>query len=118
MNAPASHAAANPPSRAAQGLARALDALLLVLCTLLVALSYYGFTLYCESFGCMGRGLVWMLWAVLAAGGSAVALGVRAWQRHRGLSTRASGGALALMLTLGAGHGAYWLVTTALPSAR
>ena len=81
---------------------------------LLVALSYYGFTLYCESFGCLGRGLVWMLWAVLAAGGSAVALGVRAWQRHRGLPSRTSGAALALLLTLGAGHGVYWLITTAL----
>lgn len=112
MNAPASHAAAMaPPSRTARGLGRALDGLLLALCALLVALSYYGFTLYCESFGCLGRGLVWMLWAVLAAGGSAVALGVRAWQRHRGLPTRTSGAALALLLTLAAGHGVYWLVT-------
>ena len=82
---------------------RVLDGLLLALCAVLVALSYYGFTLYCESFGCMGRGLVWMLWAVLAAASAAVALGVRAWQRHCGLPTRASGAALALLLALGAG---------------
>ena len=78
--APASPAAAVPPSRTAQRVGRVLDGLLLALCVLLVALSYYGFTLYCESFGCLGLGLVWTLWAVLAAGGSAVALGVRAWQ--------------------------------------
>ncbi|MCI5070649.1 hypothetical protein [Acidovorax sp.] len=114
MNAPASTAAAIPPSRTAQRMAWVLDGLLLMLCALLVALSYYGFTLYCESFGCLGRGLVWMLWAVLAAGGSAMALGVRAWQRHRGLAVRVSGMALALMLAMGAGHFAYWLATTAL----
>ena len=51
---------------------------------------------------------------VLAAGGSAVAVGVRAWQRHRGLPSRTSGAALALLLALGAGHGVYWLITTAL----
>ena len=55
-----------------------------------------------------------MLWAVLAAASAAVALGVRAWQRHCGLPTRASGAALALLLALGAGHGVYWLITTAL----
>ena len=114
MNAPASHAAATPPSRRAQRMGRVLDGLLLALCAVLVALSYYGFTLYCESFGCMARGLVWMLWAVLAAASAAVALGVRAWQRHCGLPTRASGAALALLLALGAGHGVYWLITTAL----
>ena len=112
--APASPAAAVPPSRTAQRVGRVLDGLLLALCVLLVALSYYGFTLYCESFGCLGRGLVWMLWAVLAAGGSAVAVGVRAWQRHRGLPSRTGGAALALLLALGAGHGVYWLITTAL----
>ena len=106
--APASPAAAVPPSRTAQRVGRVLDGLLLALCVLLVALSY------CESFGCLGRGLVWMLWAVLAAGGSAVAVGVRAWQRHRGLPSRTSGAALALLLALGAGHGVYWLITTAL----
>ena len=45
---------------------------------------------------------------------SAVAVGVRAWQRHRGLPSRTSGAALALLLALGAGHGVYWLITTAL----
>ena len=93
---------------------RVLNGLLLGLCAVLVVLSHYSFTLYCESFGCIGVGLMWMLWAVLAAGGSAVAVGVRAWQRHRGLPSRTSGAALALLLALGAGHGVYWLITTAL----
>ena len=111
MNDPASSALAPPPLRTALWVARVLDGLLLALCVMLVALSYYGFTLHCESFGCMGRGLVWALWVALAVGGSAAALGVRAWQRHRGLPTRTSGAALALLLTLAAGHGVYWLVT-------
>lgn len=54
------------PSSAAPN-SRTLNVLLLGLCALLVALSYYSFTLYCESFGCIGVGLMWMLWAVAAA---------------------------------------------------
>ena len=114
MNDPASSALAPPPLRTALWVARVLDGLLLALCVMLVALSYYGFTLHCESFGCMGRGLVWALWVALAVGGSAAALGVRAWQRHRGLPVRISGSALALLLVMGACHFVYWLATTAL----
>ena len=31
----------------------------------LIALAVYTLGLYCESFGCMGIGLMWMAWAVL-----------------------------------------------------
>ena len=103
-----------PPSRAAIVVSRALDVLLLALCAGLVALSYYGFTLYCESFGCLGRGLVWALWAALAAVGWVVAAVVRAWQRHRGLGAQASGLAWALLSVMGAAHLLYWVGTTLL----
>ncbi|GEM_PF-1328548 len=93
---------------------RVLDVLLLGLCVLLVALSYYSFTLYCENFGCLGKGLLWMLWAVFAAMGWLVALGVRAWQRRRGLGTRASGLAFALLSVMGVGHLLVWLGTMVL----
>ena len=93
---------------------RTLDVLLLGLCGLLVALSYYSFTLYCESFGCIGRGLMWMLWAVAAAVGWVVAAVVRAWQRRRGLGARASGLAFAVISVMGVGHLLYWLGTTVL----
>ena len=83
--------------------------LLLGLCGLLVALSYYTFTLYCESFGCLGVGLLWMLWAVLAAVGWAAALVVRAWQRRRGLGSRVSGLASTALLVMGVGHLLVWL---------
>lgn len=98
-----------PASRLAIWCSLALDVLLLGLCALLVALSYYSFTLYCENFGCLGRGLMWMLWAVLAAVGWVMAWVVRAWQRRRGLGTRASGLAFALVSVMGAGHLLYWL---------
>ena len=81
---------------------------------LLVVLSHYSFTLYCENFGCLGKGLLWMLWAVLATVGWLVALVVRAWQRRRGLGTRASGLAFALVSVMGVGHLLFWLVTTLL----
>lgn len=103
-----------PISRAAVWVSRTLDALLLGLCALLVVLSHYSFTLYCENFGCLGKGLLWMLWAVLATVGWLVALVVRAWQRRRGLGTRGSGLAFALMSLMGAGHVFYWLVNTVL----
>ena len=88
---------------------RTLDVLLLGLCVALGALSYYTFTLYCENFGCIGRGLLWMFWAVLAVLGGGMALVVRAWQRRRGLGSRASGLASAALLVMGAGHLLYWL---------
>ena len=103
-----------PISRAAVWASRLLNVLLLALCVALVALSYYSFTLYCENFGCLGKGLLWMLWAVLATVGWLVALVVRAWQRRRGLGTRASGLAFALVSVMGAGHLLFWLVTTVL----
>ena len=101
-------------SRAVILWSRALDGFLLGLCALLVALSYYSFTLYCENFGCMGKGLLWMLWAVFAAVGWALALAVRAWQRRRGLGTRASALAFTLISVMGAGYLLYWLGTTVL----
>ncbi|OYD49403.1 hypothetical protein [Acidovorax kalamii] len=103
-----------PISRAAVWASRLFNVLLLGLCALLVALSYYSFTLHCESFGCIGVGLMWMLWAVFATVGWLVALVVRVWQRRRGLGTRASDLAFALMSLMGAGHVFYWLVNTVL----
>ena len=103
-----------PISRAAVWVSRTLDVVLLGLCALLVVLSHYSFTLYCENFGCLGKGLLWMLWAVLATAGWLVALVVRAWQRRRGLGTRASGLAFALVSVMGAGNLLFWLVTTVL----
>lgn len=121
MNPPAplqrpgsSRSSAPSPSRAVILWSRALNSLLLGLCALLVALSYYNFTLYCENFGCMGKGLLWMLWAVFTTVGSVVALVVRAWQRRRGLGARASGLAFALISVMGAGHLLYWLGITVL----
>lgn len=101
-------------SRAAVWWSRVLGGFLLGLCALLVALSCYTFTLYCENFGCLGKGLLWMLWAVCAAIGWVAALVVRAWQRRRGLGARASGLAFALLSVMGAGHLLYWLGTTVL----
>ena len=77
-------------SRSLTRLLRGSGWLLLGLCALLAALSFHGFTLYCENFGCIYRGLVWVVWAVLAGVGLVAALAVRAWQRRRGFSTRAS----------------------------
>src|SRR3989344_2451264 len=51
-----------PISRRSVWVSRTLDVLLLGLCVALGGLSYYTFTLYCESFGCLGVGLLWMLW--------------------------------------------------------
>ena len=98
-----------PISRTAVWVSRTLDVLLLGLCGLLVALSYYSFTLYCESFGCIGVGLMWMLWAGLAAAGWVAALLVRAWQRRRGLGSGVSGLVFALVSVMGAGHLLVWL---------
>ena len=98
----------------AASVSRALDVLLPGLCVALLALSYYNFTLYCESFGCLGVGLLWMLWSVLVAGTWVLALVVRAWQRQRGLGGRASGLAAAGLLAMGAGHLLYWLGKMAL----
>ena len=103
-----------PISRTAVWVSRTLDVLLLGLCGLLVALSYYSFTLYCESFGCIGVGLMWMLWAVLAAVSWVAALVVRAWQRRRGLGARVSGLAFTLITVMGVGHLLVWLGTTVL----
>ncbi len=113
---PSSDDASSAPraSRAAVRGSRVLDGFLLGLCALLVALSYYSFTLYCENFGCIGRGLMWMLWAVTAIVGWVVALVVRAWQRRRGLNARVSGLAVTLISMMGAGHLLYWLGTTVL----
>ena len=97
-------------SRSLTRLLRGSGWLLLGLCALLAALSFHGFTLYCENFGCIYRGLVW----VLAGVGLVAALAVRAWQRRRGFSTRASGLALVLLLAMGVGHLLYWLLTTVL----
>jgi hypothetical protein len=91
-----------------------LDSFLLGLCALLVALSHYSFTVYCESFGCLGRGLLWMSWAVVTAAGWVLAWGVHAWQRRRGLGVRASGWAWAFLSAMGAGHFLYWLGSTVL----
>ncbi|MFN3439959.1 MAG: hypothetical protein ACK41V_19840 [Acidovorax sp.] len=101
-------------SRAVVWWSRVLNGFLLGVCALLVALSYYNFTLYCENFGCMGKGLLWMLWAVFATVGCLVALVVRAWQRRRGLDTRASGLAFGMLSVMGAGHLLVWLGTTVL----
>ena len=111
MPLPSPPQSSSPPpiSRMAVWVSRTLDVLLLGLCGLLVALSYYTFTLYCESFGCLGVGLLWMLWAVLAAVGWAAALVVRAWQRRRGLGSRASGLASTALLVMGLGHLLVWL---------
>lgn len=103
-----------PASRGLVLWSHVLGVFLLGLCALLVALSYYSFTLYCESFGCIGVGLMWMLWAVCTAVGWVVAWAVRAWQRRRGLGSRASGLAFALLSLMGVGHLLYWLGTTAL----
>lgn len=101
-------------SRSLTRLLRGSGWLLLGLCALLAALSYHGFTVYCENFGCIYLGLVWMAWALLAGVGLVIALLVRALQRHRGFSTRASGWAVVLLLAMGAGHLLYWLLTTAM----
>jgi len=101
-------------SRTVVWCARVLNGCLLGLCALLVALSYYNFTLYCENFGCLGKGLLWMLWAVFAAVGWVVTLVVRAWQRRRGLGARVSGLAFTVISVMGVGHLLYWLGTTVL----
>lgn len=103
-----------PASRAVVLWSRLLDGCLLTLCALLVALSYYNFTLYCENFGCMGKGLLWMLWAVFTTVVWVVALVVRAWQRRHGLDTRASALAFGMLSVMGAGHLLVWLGTTVL----
>ncbi|MNV39213.1 hypothetical protein D3C71_1307850 [compost metagenome] len=103
-----------PISRRAVWVSRTLDVLLLGLCVALGGLSYYTFTLYCESFGCLGVGLLWMLWAGLAAVGWVVALVVRAWQRRRGLGCWASGLASTALLVMGVAHLLVWLGKMAL----
>lgn len=110
----ASSSSAPPVSRTVVLWSRLLGGCLLTLCALLVAMSYYNFTLYCENFGCMAKGLLWMLWAVFTTVGWVVALGVRAWQRRRGLDTRASGLAFGMLSVMGAGHLLVWLGTTVL----
>ena len=111
MDMPSPPLSSSPPpiSRMAVWVSRTLDVLLLGLCGLLVALSYYSFTLYCESFGCIGVGLLWMLWAGLATAGWVVARVARAWQRRRGLGSRVSGLASTALLVMGAGHLLVWL---------
>ena len=102
-----------PASRVAFVVSRVSEGLLLGLAGALVALSYYTFALYCENFGCIGRGLLWMFWAVLAALGGGMVLVLRAWQRRRGFGTRLSGVAAVLLWGMGAGHLLYWLGTMA-----
>lgn len=104
---------ATPPAQGAL-VWRAAGAAPLLLVGLLIAMSAYNFSLRCESFGCMGIGLVWTIWLLLWLAALGVALGVRALLRRRGLSTRTCGLALWLLGALGAGHGLYWLVHVAL----
>jgi hypothetical protein len=108
-NTPQSHV-----QRAWAGLLRHAGAGLLVLTVGLAVLAWSTWQLRCENFGCIYRGLVWVVWAVLAGVGLVAALAVRAWQRRRGFSTRASGLALVLLLAMGVGHLLYWLLTTVL----
>ena len=106
-----------PPShvqRAWAGLLRHAGAGLLVLTVGLAVLAWSTWQLRCESFGCMGIGLVWTIWLLLWLAALGVALALRALLRRRGLSTRTCGLALWLLGALGAGHGLYWLVHVAL----
>ena len=114
MNPSSAFPAASFLSRLFTRLLRGSGWVLLGLCAVLAAFSYHGFTLYCENFGCIYLGLVWVVWAVLAGGGLAIALLVCTLQRRRGFSTRVSGLALVLLLAMGAGHLLYWLGTTVL----
>ena len=79
-----------------------------------LVLAWSTWQLRCESFGCMGIGLVWTIWLFLWLAALGVALAVRTLLRRRGLSTRTCGLALWLLGALGAGHGLYWLVHVAL----
>lgn len=79
------------------------------LVALMAGLSRATFALRCESFGCTFVGVAWVaiagIWLVVLALG----VGLRAWQRRRGVSVRLTNAALATLLLAGAGHVAYWL---------
>jgi hypothetical protein len=76
-------------------------------------MSAYNFSLRCESFGCMGIGLVWTIWLFSVAGSPGAPWGC-ARCCAAGCVTRTCGLALWLLGALGARHGLYWLVHVAL----
>ncbi len=75
----------------------------------LVALIVFGIMLwrmYCEGFGCIGKGIAWFAWS---AGYAAVlVLGVAARRTYRGTGARYIHIGLILQLVVGAALLAYW----------
>ena len=118
MAPPVAPSAATPATPAARAAAwvRALWSLGLALLAAglgaLAWLSYVGFTLRCEGFGCMGRGIVWAGWCglwlgvlflSLLLGWSAAHAAPRAWQRVPGWASTG-------LLLAAAGHLLVWVL--------
>ncbi|GAB3254883.1 hypothetical protein GCM10027296_23440 [Chitinimonas naiadis] len=103
-------AAAGFLSRGLRVLSRTGGYLAWVACALLLAGSWYNFHVYCESFGCMGLGLLWFAWVVALALALLLATLVLALQRRHQVTTRLTLSAMVAMALLGAGHVGYWVV--------
>jgi hypothetical protein len=97
------------PERWPRRLLRHAGWVLWVLVAVMAALSRAAFAMRCESFGCAYVGVVWVALAAIGAVVLAVGLALRAWQRHRRVSTRLTSAALAALGLAAAAHVAYWL---------
>ncbi|MFA7291602.1 MAG: hypothetical protein WC023_05050 [Rhodocyclaceae bacterium] len=64
---------------------------------------------YCESFGCIGIGIMWFAWAVCYGVVLLLGLALRRWTPTLPLLDKGSKAALVIQLLLGAGLACIWL---------
>ncbi len=83
------------------------DATQAVAVALVIALALWCATKHCEGIGCLGVGLVWMVWAVLYAVVLMTGLLLRRRARGRGAVARAS---LWAHVATGMVAAAYWML--------
>ncbi len=65
---------------------------------------------YCESFGCIGIGIMWFAWAVAYGVALVPGLALRRWRASLPVLDKGSKAALVVQLLLGAGLASLWLV--------
>lgn len=97
------------PSFHGSRVGQVLHAVYVLLALGVAASAAWAWRLRCESFGCMGVGLVWVVWAGVLFAPTLVLGGVLAAKGGaRGRWARASRGCLVLQLLLGLGLLARW----------
>lgn len=86
--------------------------ILFLLCTgALFVTALFAFRLRCEGFGCMGVGIVWMVWAVSYVLVTATGAVLRATLPHATATRSAVSIGLFALVILGAALVIFWLVS-------